>query len=77
MLDFDPGTPGIQNFDPSRHSLEDVRDAINNMVDADGNPLAPPPLNASIQNGQLIIEANPAANPPDGVTFAMGADSTA
>lgn len=76
MLDFDPGTPGIQNFDPSRHSLEDVRDAINTMVDADGNPLAPPPLNASIQNGQLIIEANPAANPPDGVTFAMGADST-
>ena len=72
MLDFDPATPGIQNFDPSRHSLEDVRDAINNMVDADGNPLAPPPLNASIQDGKLIIETNPAAN----VSFGMGTDST-
>ena len=51
MLDFDPATPGIQNFDPDKHSLEDVRDAINNMVDADGNPIAPPPLNASIQDG--------------------------
>lgn len=76
MLDFAPGTPGIQNFDPSRHSLEDVRDAINSMVDGDGNPLAPQPLNASIQAGQLIIEANPAANPPEGVTFVMGVDST-
>ena len=72
MLDFDPATPGIQNFDPDKHSLEDVRDAINNMVDADGNPIAPPPLNASIQDGKLIIETNPAA---DG-TFGMGADST-
>ena len=72
MLDFDPATPGIQNFDPGTHSLEDVRDAINNMVDADGNPLAPPPLNASIQDGKLIIETNPAAD----VTFGMGADST-
>lgn len=72
MLDFDPATPGIQNFDPDTHSLEDVRDAINNMVDADGNPLAPPPLNASIQDGKLIIETNPAAD----VTFGMGADST-
>ena len=62
MLDFDPATPGIQNFDPDTHSLEDVRDAINNMVDADGNPLAPPPLNASIQDGKLIIETNPAAD---------------
>lgn len=72
MLDFDPATPGIQNFDPDKHSLEDVRDAINNMVDADGNPIAPPPLNASIQDGKLIIENNPAAD----VTFGMGADST-
>ena len=72
MLDFDPATPGIQNFDPDTHSLEDVRDAINNMVDAAGNPLAPPPLNASIQDGKLIIETNPAAD----VTFGMGADST-
>ena len=72
MLDFDPATPGIQNFDPDKHSLEDVRDAINNMVDADGNPIAPPPLNASIQDGKLIIETNPAAD----VTFGMGADST-
>ena len=72
MLDFDPATPGIQNFDPDKHSLEDVRDAINNMVDADGNPIAPPPLNASIQDGKLIIETNPDAD----VTFGMGADST-
>ena len=72
MLDFDPATPGIQNFDPDTHSLEDVRDAINNMVDADGNPVAPPPLNAGIQHGKLIMETNPAAD----VTFGMGADST-
>lgn len=72
MLDFDPTTPGIQNFNPADHSLEDVRDAINNMVDEDGNPLAPPPLNASIQDGKLIIETNPAAN----VQFGMGTDST-
>lgn len=72
-LDFDAGTAGIQNFDPATHSLEDVRDAINRSYpDGAGNNM----ITAEIQNGKLNIQANPAANPPDGVTFAMGADST-
>lgn len=71
MLDFDPATAGIQNFNPEEHSLDDVCDAINNMVDPEGNPLNPPPLQASIQNNRLIITVNPAAN----VTFAVGDDT--
>ena len=69
MLDFDAATPGVQNFDPSVHTLEDVRDAINrSFPDAAGNNM----LNATIQDGRLLIEANPGSN----VSFAMGADSS-
>ncbi len=69
MLDFDAATPGVQNFDPSVHTLEDVRDAINrSFPDAAGNNM----LNATIQDGRLLIEANPDSN----VNFAMGADSS-
>lgn len=69
MLDFDAATPGIQNFDPSVHTLEDVRDAINSSFpDAAGNNM----LTATIQDGRLLIEANPDSN----VSFAMGADSS-
>lgn len=69
MLDFDPDTAGVQNFDPAKHSLEDVRDAINrSFPDAAGNNM----LNATIQDGRLLIEVNPDSN----VSFAMGADSS-
>ena len=69
MLDFDDATPGIQNFDPSVHTLEDVRKAINtSFPDGAGNNM----LNATIQDGRLLIEANPDSN----VSFAMGADSS-
>ena len=69
MLDFDAATPGIQNFDPSVHTLEDVRDAINrSFPDGAGNNM----LKATIQDGRLLIEANPGSN----VSFAMGADSS-
>lgn len=65
-LDFDPGTAGIQNFDPATHSLEDVRDAINNTYGGQ--------LKATILDGKLSIETDPAAVPP--VQFAMGTDTT-
>lgn len=74
MLDFDPNTDGIQNFDPATHSLEDVRNAINRSFPDPSDATVPPRnlLNASIQDGKLIIETNTASD----VQFAMGADST-
>ncbi|MCA1944530.1 MAG: flagellar hook-associated protein FlgK [Desulfovibrio sp.] len=60
-LDFDAVTPGIQNFDPSVHTLEDVRDAINDTFGAY--------LTADIVNNQLRIRAE------DGYSFALGADT--
>ncbi len=59
-LDFDTTTGGIQNFDPSSHSLEDVRDAFDNIDH----------INASISDGKLQIEAD------DGYDFAFGNDSS-
>ncbi|SNR64342.1 flagellar hook-associated protein 1 FlgK [Humidesulfovibrio mexicanus] len=57
-LDFGGGA----NFDPSVHTLEDVRDAINNTYGTY--------MTASIVNHQLTISAN------DGYSFNMGTDST-
>lgn len=71
-LDFDPGTTGIQNFDPEKHSLIDVRDAINRYGLTDVPPQQY--LKATILDGKLSIETNPAAAPP--VQFAMGTDTT-
>ncbi len=50
LLDFDAGTAGIQNFDPTQHSLEDVRDAFNTSFGSY--------LNASIVDNKLRITAN-------------------
>jgi flagellar hook-associated protein 1 FlgK len=58
-LDFG-GAGGIQNFDPSTHSLEDVRDAFDSV----GN------INASIVNGRLQLEAT------GGHEFAFGSDTS-
>ncbi|WBF69096.1 flagellar hook-associated protein FlgK [Desulfovibrio subterraneus] len=61
-LDFDPATPGIQNFDPDVHSLEDVRDAFNNSM---GNYLT-----ASIQDNKLVL------NSKSGYAFQLGTDTS-
>jgi len=60
-LDFDPATAGIQNFDPSIHSLNDVRNAFNNTFGAY--------VSATIINNQLQITARP------GYKFGFGDDS--
>lgn len=57
-LDFGGGA----NFDPAVHTLEDVRDAINNTFG--------PNLAASIQDNRLVIGSDP------DVEFAVGADTS-
>jgi len=64
QLDFDSATPGTQNFDPTKNSLQDVADAINNSFPAN--------LSASIQDGKLMINTVSGSN----VQFALGTDST-
>ncbi|QJT10615.1 flagellar hook-associated protein FlgK [Oceanidesulfovibrio marinus] len=61
-LDFDTATPGIQNFDPNVHSLQDVVDAIDNTFG--------PYLDAEIVDNKLRINA------ADGYDFAFGADTS-
>jgi len=61
-LDFDPTTPGIQNFDPARHSLTDVRDAFNNSFGQY--------LTATIVNNQLRVTAD------QGYKFGFGTDTS-
>ncbi len=58
------------NFDPSRHSLEDVANAFNSLTITDGHGNSVHPLRASIQNGKLLIESE------EDIEFAMGADSS-
>ena len=65
-LDFDAATPGVQNFDPAVHSMNDVANAINTTYAGQ--------LKATVLDGKLSIQADPAANPPVG--FSMGTDST-
>ncbi|MDL2316005.1 flagellar hook-associated protein FlgK [Desulfovibrio sp. OttesenSCG-928-A18] len=72
------------NFDPSLHSLEDVRDAFNGpltndngvAVDLDGNPVAPGNeiylFKAEIVDGKLHISSSD----PDKYCFAFTDDST-
>ena len=60
-------TTATLNFDPATDSLEDVRDKLNALKDADGNQL----LNVTIQDGKLNIASN---NPNQ--QFAMGEDSS-
>lgn len=68
MLDFGGGA----NFDPTIHSLEDVRDAINGMTITLEDGTTTSPLIATIQDGKLLIETAPGSN----IEFAMGADSS-
>ncbi len=60
-LDFDNTTPGIQNFDPAVHSMDDVVAAINNSFTG---------ISASAPDGQLQITAD------SGHAFAFGTDSS-
>lgn len=71
VLNFsDPYDPDNQvNFDPAKHSLEDVARAINQSFPDPDNP-GRNLLTATIQGGKLHIEA------ADGVNFKMGSDST-
>lgn len=63
-LDFDTGTPGIQNFDPSVHSLEDLVNAINDPTNYGEF------MEASIVDGKLQIVSRP------GTSFAAKTDTT-
>jgi len=68
----DPVT-GSTNFDPLRHTLEDVRDALNNytVIDETTGATIGPVFQADIISGRLQITL---AQP--GYTFATGSDST-
>lgn len=59
-LDFDSATPGIQNFDPATHTLEDVRAVFDGLNG----------VSASIQDGRLQLTAD------TGKDFAFVSDST-
>ncbi|MCL1985566.1 MAG: flagellar hook-associated protein FlgK [Betaproteobacteria bacterium] len=81
-LVFPPDANGSTNFDPTRHTLQDVADALNNytVTDTLGNtvidpndPLGGPltPFKAEIISGKLQITIT---NP--GYSFTTGSDST-
>lgn len=61
-LDFDSATAGVQNFDPTVHTLEDVRDAFNNTYGTY--------LTAEILDNKLHIKAN------DGYSIGFETDTT-
>lgn len=66
-LDFSGiNPPGIANFDPEQHSLEDVCQAINDTF--------PGQLTAEIKNNKLVVKADENANPP--LEFAVGNDTS-
>lgn len=64
-LDFDTATPGIQNFDPSKHSLNDLVSAIN-----DPNAGYGAWMQANIVDGKLQLTSI------GNTSFAAAADST-
>ncbi len=61
-LDFDNGTAGTQNFDPSKHSLNDLVNAINNTYSPD--------VRAEVINGKLEVTSR------EGTNLAFGQDTT-
>ena len=64
QLDFDSTTTGVQNFDPTVHSLDDVVSAINNTFSTQ--------LSASVMDDKLVINTTASSN----LQFALGTDST-
>ncbi len=67
-LNFNPDPAGpVENFDPTKHSLQDVAAAINrSYVDATGRQL----ITATIEGGMLQLTA------AEDVEFKMGSDTT-
>ncbi|WP_415712753.1 flagellar hook-associated protein FlgK [Maridesulfovibrio sp.] len=63
QIDFSSVAPGVQNFDPSVHSLTDVRDAFNATFD-------PAYASATIVNHKLQISGQ------NGHEFQMGTDTS-
>ncbi len=61
-LDFDPSTPGVQNFDPGIHSLSNVAAAFNSSFGSY--------LTASVVDNKLQLDSKA------GYTFGFGTDST-
>ncbi len=72
MLEFP--APDGPNFDPAKHSLEDVVNAINGVKVTLSNGKEVQAFSASIQDNKLIIDMHPDTNGE--VEFAMGADSS-
>lgn len=64
-LDFDTATPGIQNFDPAVHSLEDVKNAINDPASGYGQW-----MQADIIDGKLQLTSR------GSTSFAAAADTS-
>ena len=76
-LDFSfVNPPGSINFDPAVHTIENVRDAINNLgVTASDGTVYANVFDAQIISGKLQITMNNSSgNPP--FNFATGADTT-
>ncbi len=74
-LDFDMTEPGIQNFDPQKHSLEDLVEAINDQYDNPAQWVDPVSganygIHAAIVDGRLELTAR------GGCSFAVSEDST-
>ncbi len=65
-LNFNPNGQPVENFDPKKHSLNDVARAIDGMRDNKGNKV----VSATIEGGMLQITAEP------GVEFKMGSDTS-
>ncbi len=68
-VDFDPTTTDIDQFDPSKHSLTDVVEALNNSFPDPRNP-GQNLIKAEIVGGKVQITA------ADGVNFSAGSDTT-
>lgn len=68
--DFDPTVDGIQNFDPSQHTLQDVVEAINRGY-KDEKGETQKPVVASIVNGRLQLTAA-----EKDTSFAVGNDTS-
>ncbi len=77
QLDFSGFTPvdgsaAQENFNPTKHSLEQVVDALNNIEVELPDGSKEKPIAAYIEDGRLIIKANTEKN----INFATGNDST-
>ena len=70
VVDFDSATAGQQNFDPASHSLNDVRQAIEDSVAATTGLTPGTDFDVQIVDGTLRVSTS------GGNTFGFGQDST-